>query len=245
LGFFTKELPAEWAFLFIERVAKKDREKHPMPWGTWDEFTAELEVVFGDPNEERNELTKLENLTMKTGQTATEFFQEFDLYALHADYMKDDKVLIRMAEKKVPKHLVRSIFYRGKPPTEYSKWKQAIIDADNIEREFHDATSHHPTTAASSSKDATAAHDKTRSNQDRNRRVRTRRNLSSSFANPPRPTPNRWALHSRSQRERVSSAGKKDTGRKIVLNRKNIVQLRAQISSLTEAELDCLNESSF
>jgi hypothetical protein len=31
LGFFTEELPAEWAFLFIERVAKKDREKHPMP----------------------------------------------------------------------------------------------------------------------------------------------------------------------------------------------------------------------
>ena len=37
---------------------------------------------------------------MKTGQTATEFFQEFDLYALCADYMKDDKVLIRMAEKR-------------------------------------------------------------------------------------------------------------------------------------------------
>jgi len=63
-----------------------------VPWGTWNEFTSELEVVFGDPNEERNELTKLENLTMKTGQTATEFFQEFDLYALRADYMKDDKV---------------------------------------------------------------------------------------------------------------------------------------------------------
>src|ERR1700676_2789235 len=56
--------------------------------------------------------------------------------------------------------------------------------------------------------------------RNRNRRVRTRRNLSSSIANPPRTTPNRRALHSRSQRERVSSAGRKDTGRKIVLNRK-------------------------
>ena len=52
LGFFTEGLPAEWAFLFIEKVARKDREKHPVPWGTWDEFTSELEVVFGDPNEE-------------------------------------------------------------------------------------------------------------------------------------------------------------------------------------------------
>jgi len=56
--------------------------------------------------------------------------------------------------------------------------------------------------------------------RNRNRRVRTRRNLSSSIANPPRPMPSRRALHSRSQRERVSSAGRKDIGRKIVLNRK-------------------------
>src|SRR5882762_4172990 len=145
----------------VYRVAKKDREKHPIPWGTWDELCSELEVVFGDPNEERNKLTKLENLTMKTGQTATEFFQEFELYALRADYMKNDKILIRMAEKKIPKHLVCSIFYRGKPPTEYSKWKQAIVDADNIEREFRNATSHHSTTTASSNKDAAAVRDKT------------------------------------------------------------------------------------
>jgi len=52
LGFFTEGLPAEWAFLFVEKVTKKDREKLPEPWGTWDKFCSELEVVFGDPNEE-------------------------------------------------------------------------------------------------------------------------------------------------------------------------------------------------
>jgi len=47
-------------------------------------------------------------------------------------------------------------------PIEYSKWRQAIIDTNNIEREFRDATSHHTTIAAPSSKDTAAAHDKTR-----------------------------------------------------------------------------------
>jgi hypothetical protein len=69
-----------------------------------------LDRVFGDPNEKPNELTKLENLTMKTGQTAIEFFQEFDLYALQAEYMENNKILICMAEKKIPKQLVHSLF---------------------------------------------------------------------------------------------------------------------------------------
>src|SRR5882762_4079619 len=133
----------------VYRVAKKDREKHPIPWGTWDELCSELEVVFGDPNEERNKLTKLENLTMKTGQTAMEFFQEFNLYAY--------------GKKEDPQAACTQPIQPRNTPIEYSKWRQAIIDTNNIEREFHDATSHHPTTAASSSKDAAAAHDKTHS----------------------------------------------------------------------------------
>jgi hypothetical protein len=51
LGFFTEELPAEWAFLFIEKVAVRYKKKNLMPWGTWNEFYEELEVVFGDLNE--------------------------------------------------------------------------------------------------------------------------------------------------------------------------------------------------
>jgi len=82
LGFFTEGLPAEWAFLFIEKVAKKDKEKKLEPWGRWDKFYDELEVVFRDPNKKQNELTRLENLMMKTGQTAMEFFKNsiFMLY---------------------------------------------------------------------------------------------------------------------------------------------------------------------
>jgi hypothetical protein len=115
LGFFTEGLPAEWAFLFIKKVAKKDKDKNLMPWGTWNKFYDELEVVFGDLNKKRNELMKLENLMMKTGQTATEFFKEFDLYALCADYMKNNQILIRMAEKKIPRQLVCSLFNHGTP----------------------------------------------------------------------------------------------------------------------------------
>jgi len=45
----------------------------------------------------------------------------------------------------------------------YQTWKQHIIDADNIEREFRDATSHNTTTAAPSNKDINKICSKTRS----------------------------------------------------------------------------------
>ena len=51
LRFCTEGLPAEWAFLFIEKVAKKDKEKKPELWGTWVEFYDKLKVVFRDLHE--------------------------------------------------------------------------------------------------------------------------------------------------------------------------------------------------
>jgi len=69
---------------------------------------------------------------MKTGQTATEFFQEFDLYALHADYMKNEEILICMAEKKIPKQLVHSMFNCGKPPTVYQTLLRVVFSLTKI-----------------------------------------------------------------------------------------------------------------
>ena len=75
-----------------------------------------------------------------------EFFQEFDLYALRTDYIKNNQILICMAEMKIPRQLVHSLFNHRTPPTVYQTWKQAIIDTNDIERECHDATSHSTTT---------------------------------------------------------------------------------------------------
>jgi hypothetical protein len=61
-----------------------------------------------------------------------------------------------MAEKKILKQLIHSLFNYGTPPTIYITWRDAIIGADNIEREVHDATSHN-TTTTSSSKDTTTS----------------------------------------------------------------------------------------
>src|ERR1700692_1681899 len=147
--------------------------------------------------------------------------------------------------KKVPKHLVRSIFYRGKPSTEYSKWKQAIIDADNIEREFRDATSHHPTTAASSSKDAAAAHDKTRSKSGSKSKRKDKKNPFFFYRNPAQANAQQTGPSQQKPEGTCFLCGKEGHWKKDCPKQKNIAQLRAQISDLTEAELDCLNESSF
>jgi hypothetical protein len=218
LGFFAEGLPSEWAFMFIEKVAIKNKEKKPEPWGTWTEFYDELETIFGDPNEKRNELTKLENFTMKTGQTATEFFQEFDLYALCTDYMGNDKILIRMAEKKIPKQLVCSLYNRGTPPIIYQDWKNAIIAADNIESEFREATSQHMTTA-SSSKDATATPARNKTCSKSGSKSKSQDKKTPFFFYPQKSAQTnaqQTGLHHRNQKENVSFVEKKDTGRSIV-----------------------------
>jgi hypothetical protein len=247
LGFFTEGLPSEWAFMFIEKVAIKNKEKKPEPWGTWTEFYDELEAIFGDPNEKRNELTKLENLTMKTGQTAAEFFQEFDLYAIRAEYMGNDKILIRMAEKKIPKQLIRSLYNHGTPPIVYQDWKNAIIVADNIEREFREATSQHTTTASSSKDAATpSARNKTRS---KSKSKGQDKKKTAPFFFYPRKSAQTNAQQTGSTPQKPEGkcflCGKEGHWKKDCPNQKKIVQLRAQISDLTKAELDFLNESSF
>jgi|SRR5882762_1640354 len=181
---------------------------------------------------------------MNTGQTATEFFQEFDLYALHADYMKNDKILICMAEKKIPQQLVCSLFNHGTSPIEYSKWRQAIIDADNIEREFCNATSDHPATSAPTSKDAAAAHDKTCSKS--GSKLKSKDKQKPFFYHKPTQTNAQQTGPSQQKSEGMCFlCGKEGHWKKDFPKQKSITQLRAQISNLTKAELDCLNELSF
>jgi hypothetical protein len=70
IGFFTEGLPSEWAFLFIEKVAIKDKEGKPGPWGTWREFYDELETVFGD--------SPVEKLGRETPETCHHCQRRFD-----------------------------------------------------------------------------------------------------------------------------------------------------------------------
>jgi hypothetical protein len=158
---------------------------------------------------------------------------------------RNDQILIRMAEKKIPRQLVRSLFNHGTPPTVYQTWKQAIIDTDNIEREFRDATSHHPT-AAPSSKDTASAHNKTCSKSGSTSKSKDKKKPF--FFYHPKPAQANAQQTGPSQQKPEGTCflcGKEGHWKKDCPKQKSIAQLHAQISDLTEAELDILNESSF
>ena len=127
-----------------------------------------------------------------------------------------------MAEKKIPRQLICSLFNCGTPPTMYQTWKDTIIKANNIEREFCNATSHNLTTTASSKNTASACNKTHLKSGSKSKSQDKKKPSSTPTPNPHRPMPNRWALCSRSQNENVSSAGRKDTGRKIVLTRRKL-----------------------
>jgi hypothetical protein len=123
LGLFTNWFPAQFALLYSNNTLNSGH------WGKWDKFLTKLEENFGDLNEENTAWQKLKSTRMEKGETATEFFQRFEIDASRAGSSNNDKSLIHILEILIPFYITRQLTYGGRiPPTQYRKYCQEILN---------------------------------------------------------------------------------------------------------------------
>jgi hypothetical protein len=62
-----------------------------------------------------------------------EFFQKFEIHAIGAGFIKNDRALIRYIEKKADKRLLRRVYDSNRIPTTYEGYKEKLIQSDHLE----------------------------------------------------------------------------------------------------------------
>ena len=138
LSYMTTGEPGQWAEIFIESRTRLVGVWAPVNWGSWADFTNKLSASFIDPNEEQNAYLELAAHTQKSGQTAEQFFQTFELLARRAGYLNDgavqDQILIRLLLGKVKDSYIDKM-YMSEPPTTYALFKKAIIRYDTLDQQ--------------------------------------------------------------------------------------------------------------
>ena len=214
-------------------------------WGTFEALMDDLKEAFGDPNEERNELAALEKARMGQEETADNFFQRFEILARKANYFdRNDRNLIRLLEKAVPGWLIRRVYNKETVPTTYRTYKEAIIAAHTLEQQL---TAVVRPSNASSSKDAATVKPSSKKNRTASSKSKTESKKPFFFKRP------KTQVNSQQEEAKAKSTDEcflcKKLGhwKKDCPQMKKIHQLRAQLTNLTDAELDILNteESSF
>ena len=138
LSYITIREPGQWAEVFIESRTRLVAAWATVNWGSWTDFSNKLAASFIDPNEEQNAYLELAAYTQKSGQTAEQFFQTFELLARRAGYLNDgavqDQILIRLLLGKVKDSYIDKM-YLGEPPMTYVLFKKAIIRYDTLEQQ--------------------------------------------------------------------------------------------------------------
>ena len=165
LGLCTEGIPLQWAKLYAANAFKEKKEGNLRPWGSYEEFEEKMLEKFMDPNMVRNQLANLKTLVHKPGQSADEFFQEFELYALQAGLERDNRRLIEYIEEKVKPSLIRRVYDSQKVPTTYEGYRDAICKIDNLEKQLRATLSEKKIPASEPSSSITKTRDKTSSSR--------------------------------------------------------------------------------
>jgi hypothetical protein len=86
---------------------------------------------------ETREFVQLEKLKIKPEERADKYFQRFEMVANRANTLiNNDQQIIHLMEKQAHPKLIRWVYQKGSIPTEYNKYKEAFIVADNLEWQF-------------------------------------------------------------------------------------------------------------
>jgi len=244
---FALSLCTEGAPVQFAKLALLQSTKNRGRWGTFEDFMIKLEQSFGDPNEERNEFVQLEKLKMKDNESADEYFQRFEMIGNRANaFENNDRQIIYLIEKQVHQELIHRVYAKDNVPTTYEKYKEAVIAADTLERQFKAVAQDHHTsyqkeasTSASKKKHTTSKSNSKSSGEEKKKKFLFIR-LKAAQTNAQQTDKSKLKPE-----DKCFLCGRAGHWKKDCPNLKKSLQLRAQYQSLTDAEKEEFAEASF
>jgi hypothetical protein len=109
---------------------------------TWRDFSAEIEKKFTQPLEQQEALAKLQSLR-QSRNTASEFFNKFDLYK-RAAKQDNETFIIFLLRSALDHSILMAMASSGTLPTTYLEWKERAIAIDESRRLFLKGSSTRP-----------------------------------------------------------------------------------------------------
>ena len=104
---------------------------NPSSIATAKEFLTHCQHVFGDPNAQRNALTKLNDLRQRNGQMLSDYIPKFEeLLARAGGTTWDDVVCINYLQNSLNSELSEALISNPRLPIEYQSFKDDVLRID-------------------------------------------------------------------------------------------------------------------